>query len=57
METTAQHIEILVTNIQGQQQYNVVIEPITGAYLEYRHLIKGPTRSIWEILFQMKSVG
>ena len=46
VEPTAQHIAVLATNMQGQHQANVVIEPTTGASLEYRHLIKGPTRAI-----------
>ena len=51
---TEQHIAVLATNMQGQHQANVVIEPKTGAYLEYRHLIIGPTRAIWKIISEMK---
>ena len=50
-ETTAYHVAVLETNLQGQHQQNIVIEPTTGAPLEYRHLIKGPTKPIWENLF------
>ena len=47
----AQHFEILARNLQGNHQANVVIEPITGASLEYRHIVKGPTKAIWENSF------
>ena len=47
----AQHVAILATNIQGHHQANVVIDPTTGASLEYRLLVKGPTKSIWENSF------
>ena len=43
----AQHVAVIATNLQGHHQSNVVIDPTTGASLEYRHLIKGPTKSIW----------
>ena len=33
-------------NLQGHHQANVVIDPTTGASLEYRHIIKGPTKAI-----------
>ena len=51
----AQHVAVLEINIQGHDQENVVIGPKTGVSLEYRHLFKGPTKTIWEIHFQMKS--
>ena len=54
VEPMAQHDEILARNLQGHHQANVVIDPTTGASLEYRHLIKGPTKDIWEIHLQMK---
>ena len=46
VETTTQHIAVLATNIQGQHQSNVFIDPTTGSSLEYRHLVKVPTRAI-----------
>ena len=46
VDPTAQHVAVLVTNLQGQHQANVFIEPTTGSSLEYRHLIKGPTKAI-----------
>ena len=51
VENTAHHIELLAKNMQGKHKSNLVIEPTTGSYLEYMHLIKVPTRSIWENLF------
>ena len=48
---TAHHIAVLAKNLQEQHKANVVIDPTTGASLEYRYLIKGPTKSIWENLF------
>ena len=50
----AQHVEVLATNLQVHHQENVVIDPTTGASLEYMHLIKGLTKAIWEIHLQMK---
>ena len=47
----AQHVAVLATNIQGHHQANFFIDPTTGASLEYGHLIKGPTKSIWENSF------
>ena len=47
VEPMAQHVAVLATNIQGHHQENVVIDPKTRASLEYRHLIKGPTKAIW----------
>ena len=47
VEPMAQHVAVLATNIQGHHQANVVIDPTTGTSLEYRHIIKGPTKSIW----------
>ena len=51
VEPMAKHIAVLATNLQGRHQSNVFIDPTTGASLEYMHLIKGPTKSIWEISF------
>ena len=51
MEPMAQHVAILATNLQGHHQANVVIDPTSGASLEYRHLVKGPTKAIWENSF------
>ena len=48
---TAQHIAVLATNMWEHHQANVVIDPTTGESLEYRHLIKGPNKSIWGNLF------
>ena len=42
----AQHITVPATNLQGHYQENVVIDPTTGASLEYRNIIKGPTKDI-----------
>ena len=47
VEPKAQHISVLATNLQGRHQANVFSDPKTGASLEYRHLIKGPTKDIW----------
>ena len=47
----AQHVAIIARNLQGHHQANVVIYPTTGASLEYRHLVKGPTKAIWENSF------
>ena len=57
VEPMAQHVEVLATNIQGHHQSNVVIGPKIGESIEYMHLIKGPTKSIWEIHLQMKSAN
>ena len=46
-----QHVAVLATNMQVYHQENVFIDPTTGALLEYRHLIKRPTKSIWENSF------
>ena len=43
----SQHVAILARDIQGHHQANVVIDPTTGASLEYRHLVKKPTKAIW----------
>ena len=51
MEPIAQHVAILARNIQGHHQSNVFIDPTTGVSLEYRHLVKGPTKAIWESSF------
>ena len=48
VEPMAQHVSILATNLQGHHQENVVIDPTTGASLEYRYLIKGLTKATWE---------
>ena len=46
-----QHVAILATNLQRHHQANFVIDPKTGASLEYRNLVKGPTKAIWESSF------
>ena len=46
MEPTAQHVTVLATNIQGQHQANVVVDPTTGASLYYRQIFKGPAKAI-----------
>ena len=51
----AQHVAILAINIQGHHQANVVIDPTTGVSLEYRNLVKGPTKAIWENSFANES--
>ena len=44
VDTMAHNVTVLALNIQGHHQAHVVIDPITGASLEYRHIIKGPTK-------------
>ena len=44
-------LQVLAKNLQGHYQENVVIDPTTGAALEYRHIVKGPTKAIWENSF------
>ena len=51
VESMAQHVAIISRNLQGHHQANVVIDPTTGASLEYRHLVKGTTKAIWENSF------
>ena len=51
MEPTEQHAEVITTNMQEHHQSIFVIESTTGESLEYRNLIEGPTKSIWEIFF------
>ena len=48
VEPMAQHVAVLETNMQGHHQETFVIDPTTWASLEYRHLIRGPTKAIWE---------
>ena len=47
VEPMAQHVALLETNMQGHHQETVVIDPTTGASLEYRNLIKGPNKAVW----------
>ena len=47
LEPMGKHVSVLATNLQRHHQANIFIDPTTGASLEYRHLIKGPTKSIW----------
>ena len=54
VDPMAQHVAILATNLQVKHQANVVIDPTTGASLKYRHIIKGPTKSIWVNSFANK---
>ena len=54
MGTTSQHVAVLEENMQGKHQANFVIDSTTGASLEYRHLIKVPTKAIWKNRLQMK---
>ena len=51
VEPMAQYVALLATNLQGHHKENVVIDPTTGASLEYRNLVKGPTKSIRENSF------
>ena len=51
VEPTAYHVLVLETNLWVNNQANVVIDPTIGASLEHRHLIKRPTKSIWENSF------
>ena len=51
VEPVAPHVAVLAPNIHGYHQENVVIDSTTGASLEYRHLIKGPTKAISETSF------
>ena len=46
VEPMAQHVAILARNHQGHHQANFFVDPTTGSSLEYRHLIKGPTKAI-----------
>ena len=46
-----QHAAVILTNLQRHHQENVVIDPTTGASLEYRHLVRVPTKAIWENAF------
>ena len=46
VQPIAQNVAVLATNMQGHTKVNVVIDPTTGASLEYRNLIKGPTKTI-----------
>ena len=46
VKPTANNVVVLVTNMQGYHQANFGIDPTIGASLEYRHIIKGPTKSI-----------
>ena len=46
LDPMAQHVAVLATNLQGHHQENVFIDPRTGVSLEYRHIIKGPTKAI-----------
>ena len=57
VEPMALHVVVLATNLQGHHQTKVVIDPTTVASLEYRHLIKGPTKPIWENLFANESAN
>ena len=54
MDPMEQHVTVLATNLQGHHQANIVIDPTTGASLEYRHIIKGPTKAIRGNLFANK---
>ena len=56
VEPMAQHDAVLATNLQVHHQKNVVIDPTTGISLEYRNIIEEPTKAIWKIHLQMKSV-
>ena len=47
VDPTAHHVAVIAKNMQEYHQANVVIYPTTGEYLEYRHLIKGPTKAVW----------
>ena len=40
VDPMAQHAALLATNLQGHHQANFVIDPTTGASLEYRHIIR-----------------
>ena len=46
VDPMAQHVAVIATNLQGHHHSNFVINPTTGASLEYRHIIKGPTKDI-----------
>ena len=51
VEPMVQHVAILARKTQVNNQANVVINTTTGASLEYRHIVKGPTKAIWENSF------
>ena len=44
---TAQHIEVLEENLQGQHQPNVLIDPTTAESMYCRNLVIEPTKYIW----------
>ena len=48
VDPIAQNVAVIEKNMQGHYQANVVIDPTTGTSILYRHIIKGPTKSIWE---------
>ena len=50
----AQHVAVIAKNLQVHNKENVVIDQKTGASLEYRHLIKGPTKTLGKIYLQIK---
>ena len=51
VEPMEQHVSLLAKLLQGRQQAKVFNDPKTGAPLEYRYLIKGPTKAIWDNSF------
>ena len=51
MEPMEQNVSVLTTNLQGHHQETIVVDPTSGASLEYRHLIKVPTKAIRENSF------
>ena len=48
VEPKSQHASVLEKYIQVHHQANVVIDSTTGASIYYSHLIKVPTKAIWE---------
>ena len=54
MEPLEKHVAVLAKNLQGHHQAIFVIEPTTGASLEYRYLIKVPTKTIWGKSFEIE---
>ena len=57
VDPIAQNVAVPAKNLQRHHQANDVIDQKTGAFLEYRHLIKGLTKSIWENSFENEIVG
>ena len=51
MDPKAHHVSVLEKNMREHHQANIVIDPATGASLEYRNLMEVSTKAIRENLF------